>query len=293
MDVGARIESCLEEAILRVSKKPCPPRLANAVHYSIFPGGARVRPQICFAVAMAAGGPNHKNLSIAEHAAASIEMLHCASLVHDDLPCFDDADVRRGRKSVHALYGEALAVLAGDALIVEAFSTIIRGASMAPDLAVKLHECVADSVAMPNGIIAGQAWESEPSPIDVAQYHQSKTGSLFVAATMAGAISVGENPDEWRPLGANIGAAYQLADDLMDAAGEAKESGKPVGQDIQNDRPNAVKLLGVEGVIAKLKDTVETAATSIPECHGREQLQMLIREQSKRLVPSHLMFEHA
>lgn len=293
MDVGARIESCLEEAILRISKNPCPPRLANAVHYSIFPGGARVRPQICLAVAMAAGGPNHKNIIIAEHAAASIEMLHCASLVHDDLPCFDDADMRRGRKSVHALYGEALAVLAGDALIVEAFSTIIRGAVKAPELAVDLHQTIADSVAMPNGIIAGQAWESEPSPIDVTQYHQSKTGSLFVAATMAGAISVGADAAQWRTLGANIGAAYQLADDLMDAAGEAKESGKPVGQDIENDRPNAVKVYGVKGVIDRLKETVETAAISIPDCHGREQLQMLIREQSKRLVPSHLMFENA
>ena len=112
MEASARIEICLERAVEAASNKPCPPRLAKAVHYSVFPGGARVRPQLSVSVAAACGDPES---TVAEHAGAAIELLHCASLVHDDLPCFDDADIRRGRQSVHALYGEPLAVLVGDA----------------------------------------------------------------------------------------------------------------------------------------------------------------------------------
>ena len=107
------------------------------------------------------------------------------------------------------------------------------------------------SVAMPRGIIAGQAWESEPSPIDVAHYLNLRRP--ICRRDHGWCHLVGGDAAEWRALGANMGAAYQLADDLMDAAGEAKESGKPVGQDSQNDRPNAVNILGIQGVIEKLK----------------------------------------
>ena len=110
MEMVARIETCLEKAIERATSVPCPPKLAKALHYAVFPGGARVRPQLCVSVASACGAENEE---IADGTAAAIEMLHCASLVHDDLPCFDDADTRRGKPSVHKLYGEPLAVLVG------------------------------------------------------------------------------------------------------------------------------------------------------------------------------------
>lgn len=284
METVARIEACLEEAIEHATAAPCPPKLAKAVHYAVFPGGARVRPQLCLSVASACG---IKNEQIVDGTAAAIELLHCASLVHDDLPCFDDADTRRGKASVHKLYGEPLAVLTGDALIVEAFNTICRTSASQPDRMAPLVKCVAESVGMPGGIVAGQAWESE-TKIDLHEYHRAKTGSLFVGAVTAGAIAAGKDPSAWHPLGVLIGSAYQLADDLLDALGTAKESGKPVSQDLNLSRPNAVSKYGVDGAMDKLRKTVKKAAESIPECNGADELRSLIIAQATRLVPSKL-----
>ncbi|MEO0328226.1 MAG: polyprenyl synthetase family protein [Pseudomonadota bacterium] len=284
MDAVARIEACLEAAIDNAIAKPCPPVLAKAVHYSVFPGGARVRPQLCVSVASAC---NADDEAIVDGAAAAIELLHCASLVHDDLPCFDDAETRRGRYSVHKLYGEPIAVLAGDALIVEAFNTIARTSVRNPERMAKLISSVANAVGMPNGIVAGQAWESEPN-IDVHKYHRAKTGSLFVGAVTAGAMAAGENPAPWCPLGQLVGEAYQMADDLLDAAGSLGEGGKPLAQDDACNRPNAVERYGVDGVLKMLKQTVKEAADSIPPCDGADELRSLIIAQATRLVPAKL-----
>ena len=284
MEAVARIETCLEEAIGMATARPCPPLLAKAVQYAVFPGGARVRPQLCVSVANACGGDQEP---IADGAAAAIELLHCASLVHDDLPCFDDADFRRGKKSVHSLYGEPLAVLVGDALIVEAFNIVTRKCETAPERLGLLVQSLVEAVGMPGGIVCGQAWESEPK-IDVSRYHRAKTGSLFVGAVKAGAIAAGANPQPWCLLGQLIGEAYQLADDLMDAAGSIAESGKPVAQDVAHARPNAVHRHGVEKTMKMLLGTVERAADSIPDCEGSEELRELIVGQAKRLVPNSL-----
>lgn len=284
MEAVARIEICLEEAIDFITALPCPPKLAKAVHYSVFPGGARVRPQLCVSVATACGDAEN---AIADRAGAAIELLHCASLVHDDLPCFDDADIRRGRPSVHSLYGEPLAVLCGDALIVEAFNTLQRACVNAPERLGPLVACIAASVGMPSGIVAGQAWESEDE-INVHQYHRAKTGSLFVGAVTAGAIAAGADPKPWRPLGQFIGEAYQMADDLQDAVGSIEECGKPINQDTAHVRPNAVSAYGVQGVMARLKQTIGNAVDSIPDCEGGDELRGLIVAQATRLVPSKL-----
>jgi len=284
MEAVARIEACLETAIELATANPCPPKLAQAVRYSVFPGGARVRPLLCLSVAAAC---SCKDDEVAEGAAAAIEMLHCASLVHDDLPCFDDADMRRGRKSVHSLHGQPLAVLAGDALIVEAFNTIARACTKRPERLAPLITTIATSVGMPGGIVAGQAWESENN-INISEYHRAKTGSLFVGAVTSGAIAAGSDPSLWRPLGEQIGEAYQIADDLLDAVGTIKESGKPIAQDASLSRPNAVARYGLEGAMARLKEIVQGAASSIPDCKGSEELRQLIIAQATRLVPAKL-----
>ncbi len=121
MDAGSRIEQALDSALASAHRQNCPPLLAQAMRHAVFPGGARIRPRLTLAVAMACGDTQP---STANAAAAAIEFLHCASLVHDDLPCFDDADIRRGKAAVHKAFGEPLAVLAGDALIVLAFETL-------------------------------------------------------------------------------------------------------------------------------------------------------------------------
>lgn len=282
MENTARIEQNLEAAVLRATASSCPPKLAKAVRHAVFPGGARVRPLLTLAVADACNGTD---FALADGAAVAIEMLHCASLVHDDLPCFDDADLRRGKPSVHSLYGEPLAVLAGDALIVEAFNTVARACDTNPDRLAPLISCISRSVGMPGGIVAGQAWESEDD-IDIHAYHSAKTGALFVGAVSVGAIAAGREPAPWITLGEKIGEAYQIADDLLDAMGTTTESGKPVAQDVANARPNVVEKFGVSGAIGLLKETVELAANSVPACDGVTELRALIVNQAKRLVPA-------
>lgn len=283
MDAVSRIEAALNAALQRADGPSCPPRLIAAMNHSVFPRGARVRPRLCLAVAAACG---EDDPTIADTAAASIELLHCASLVHDDLPCFDDADTRRGLPTVHRTYGEPLAVLAGDALIVLAFENLAR-LSFVPQRMTALLSIIARAVGAPGGIVAGQAWECEPK-VDLAHYHRAKTGSLFAASTCAGAAAAGADPQQWRELGESLGEAYQVADDLSDAVAEPDEFGKPVGRDLALDRPSATRELGVEGAMLRLEELVARSIASIPYCRGANDLRALITLEAKRLVPKSL-----
>ena len=268
-----------------ISDDECgPPRLAAAIRYAVFPGGARIRPRLCLAVAEACGNDSP---ALAEAAACALELVHCASLVHDDLPCFDDASTRRGKPSVHRMFGEPLAVLAGDALIVRAFETLAHGASKTPLRLASLTVTLARAIGTPNGLIAGQAWESEPS-VPLERYHRAKTGALFMAATMSGAIAAGRDPAPWRAMGERLGEAYQVADDLMDALAPHDEAGKPAQQDAARGRPNAVATLGVSGAVARLRELVAEAAASVPACSGAPMLRGLVLEMAERLVPASL-----
>src|SRR6056297_1799428 len=157
MTFDAQIDKNLEQAIGSKIDDKCPPKLKAALHHAVFPGGAHVRPKLCLAVANACNPGADLTDTLA--AATALELLHCASLVHDDLPCFDDADQRRGKPSVHLVYGENLAILTGDALIILAFQTLARKAMT---YFRELTLVMSDATAPPNGIAAGQAWESEP-----------------------------------------------------------------------------------------------------------------------------------
>lgn len=284
MDAGTRIENALEAILRRAEGASSPPRLAAAMRYALFPGGARVRPRLCLAVAAACGDDQP---GVADAAAVAIELMHCASLVHDDLPCFDDAATRRGKPSVHVEHGEPLAVLAGDALIVLAFESIIAGAALLPSRLPGLLLTLSRSTGMPSGIVAGQAWECEPS-VSLAAYHRAKTGSLFAAATVCGAIAAGASPDPWRRLGECVGEAYQVADDIQDLIADPAEIGKPCGQDCAHQRPSATSELGLHGAVDRLESLLEEAVQSIPDCSGANDLQAIIRAQAKRFVPKGL-----
>ena len=284
MDPAERIEQAVAATVDRVDTSDAPPRLAAAIRHAVFPGGARVRPRLSLAVAAACGDDRPE---LADSAATSIELLHCASLVHDDMPCFDNADTRRGKPSVHCAFGERLALLAGDALIVLAFETLAVGAARAPLRLPELSLIIARSVGMPTGIAAGQAWECEPH-LDLATYHREKTGSLFAAATTAGAVAAGAAPRPWRALGERIGEAYQVADDIWDVAANPEDLGKPVGQDAALGRPSAVQELGLDGAIDHLRQLVASAVESIPSCPGHADLRALILKESKRFLPEKL-----
>ena len=284
MDVMGRIERSLQAALARTDLPGCPPRLGAAMRHAVFPRGARIRPRLCLAVAAACAEDLPE---VSDAAAAAIELLHCASLIHDDLPCFDDAETRRGRPTVHRTFGEPLAVLAGDALIVLAFQTLAQGAACAPLRLGPLMMTVGMSVGVPCGIVAGQAWECEPS-VDLAEYQREKTGALFAAATVAGAAAAGAEAEPWRLLGARLGEAFQVADDILDATSTADKLGKPVGQDAAHDRPNAVRELGLSGAIDRLDRLAADAVDSVPPCPGRSVLRSHITTETMRLLPQEL-----
>lgn len=283
MTFDAQIKRCLEQALASKQEDACPPKLKAALHHAVFPGGALVRPKLCLAVAYACDP--EADLSDAIAAATALELLHCASLVHDDLPCFDDADQRRGKPTVHVAFNESLAVLTGDALIVLAFQTLALNAET---YFRELTLVMSDATAPPNGIAAGQAWESEPK-IDLEAYHNSKTAALFIAAARAGAVSVGASDAPWRALGENLGLAYQIADDLRDVVLSPEELGKPAKQDARNCRPSAVESYGVDGAYQRLRGAIDAAADSVPDCEGSDSLRQLIYAQAIRLTPEHLV----
>lgn len=282
MSITARLDATTASVLDRaMAGADAPARLAAALRYAVIPGGARIRPTILLSVAMACGDDRPE---LADAGAVALELIHCASLVHDDLPCFDDADVRRGKPTVHRAYSEPLAVLTGDSLIVLAFDVLAAAAGQDSARALKMIRVLSRRTGMPHGICAGQGWESE-TQVNLSAYHRAKTGALFIAATQMGAIAAGQDPDVWEELGARIGEAFQVADDLRDALYDAETLGKPVGQDAAHDRPNAVTALGVQGAIRRLKDILGGAIASIPACPGEAMLADMVRRYAERMTP--------
>ena len=280
MATAERIERAIEGALATHLSEDCPPRLAAAVRYAVLPGGARIRPRLCCAVAAACAADHAATV---DAAAVAIELLHCASLVHDDLPCFDNASLRRGKPTVHVAFDERLALLCGDELIVMAFEVLAAGAAARPDRLQALMRVIGRSVGAPSGIIAGQAYECEPG-VDLRAYQQAKTGALFAAACESGAAAAGAEPMAWRELGKRLGESYQVADDLLDGCADSAETGKTVGQDQRHDRPSALHALGFDGALERLAGLIEDAIASIPDCVGREPLARLIAAEAALLI---------
>lgn len=281
MDMMSRVQQALDQQLGLAHSPSAPPRLIAAMRHAVFPGGARIRPQLCLAVAQACGedAPELTNA-----AAVAIELLHCASLVHDDMPCFDDADTRRGQPTVHKLYGEPLALLAGDGLIVMALQALAQAGAHHPHRLAGLIATVCTGTGAPDGIVAGQAWECEPRA-SLSRYQRAKTGALFVASTCAGAQAAGADPSGWRALGECLGEAYQVADDIRDVMLGSDELGKPAGQDAQHQRPSAAADLGLVGAVEYFRDLMQQAVDAIPDCPSRTAMRHLVWQESERLMP--------
>lgn len=280
MTMTTRIEQALERSLCLADSPSAPPRLIAAMRHAVFPGGARIRPQLCLAVARACG-EDAPELSNA--AASALELLHCASLVHDDMPCFDDADTRRGLTTVHKQFGEPLALLAGDALIVLAYQTLATAGAAHPARLAPLFLTLCQGTGAPDGIVAGQAWECEPR-VQLGRYQRAKTGALFVASTCAGAQAAGADPLPWRELGDALGEAYQVADDIRDVMG-AHGLGKPMGQDVQHGRPSTAADLGLVGAVAYFRRLMQAAVDAVPACPSRDAMRQLVHSESERLLP--------
>lgn len=281
MDMMSRIQQALEQQLALAHSPSAPPRLIAAMRHAVFPGGARIRPQLCLAVAQACGEDAPE---LTDAAAVAIELLHCASLVHDDMPCFDDADTRRGQPTVHKVHGEPLALLSGDGLIVMAFQALARAGNRHPQRLAGLIETVCTGTGAPDGIVAGQAWECEPRA-SLSRYQRAKTGALFVASTCAGAQAAGADPHGWRALGECLGEAYQVADDIRDVMLNSDELGKPAGQDVQHQRPSAAADLGLLGAVEYFRRLMQDAVDSIPDCPSRKAMRHLVWQESERLIP--------
>jgi geranylgeranyl diphosphate synthase, type II len=265
-----KFEAELERRILEYCAPPCPPRLADAIRHAVLARGNRLRPRLLLAVARAAGARVEDSAFIA---AIALELLHCASLIQDDLPCFDNSPLRRGAPSVHAAFDAALAILVSDALIVGAFDLL---AEIGED-SLPIIRLYARATGAPRGIAAGQAWELEPE-VSLDLYHRAKTAALFEAACMAGAIIAGDDPQRWQELGCTLGQAYQILDDLRDAGAGSSSLGKPTGRDAALGRPNAIKTMGLAGSARRFEEKRHLALNAVPSCSGHEELRRFLLE---------------
>jgi geranylgeranyl diphosphate synthase type II len=273
------IERVLDAALRLVDVEGAPPRLRAAMRHAVFPGGGRLRPKLCLAVAEACGG---RDVEVALSFASAVELLHAASLVHDDLPCFDDADLRRGHASVHAAFGVPLAVLVGDGLIALSFEVVGRGAGAHPSLVGPAVTLLAGAASAGSGLVAGQGWESE-ARIPASAYRSAKTGALFEAAAGLGALAAGGDVRGWRAVGAKLGEAYQISDDVRDVTSTPSDIGKPTGRDALLGRPNAVSELGLANAESLAGRLVRAALAAVPPCADRATFDRFIASLRRRI----------
>jgi farnesyl diphosphate synthase len=238
-------------------------RVIEAMRWGSLNGGKRLRPFLVLQSAALFEVPQSRALA----AAVALEMVHCYSLIHDDLPAMDDADLRRGQPTVHKQFDDATAVLAGDGLLTEAFA-LLAEEDTHPDPAVRCALIAGLAAgAGAAGMVGGQMIDLSPerNGLDLAgitELQALKTGALIVYACEAGALLGGAEPGERQALvgyGKDIGLAFQIADDLLDVESTTEQLGKPAGADAQNDKATFVRHLGVEGARAKARALVASA----------------------------------
>ena len=251
---------------LLAAENEYPQSLHKAMHYSLFAGGKRVRPVLVLAACEAVGG----RLDDALNTACAFECVHTYSLIHDDLPAIDNDDLRRGRPTCHKVYGEATAILAGDALLTVAFELIAR--SPLKDRGVLLDVTLELArAAGSTGMIGGQMVDIDSEGKDVTfpvlEYiHIHKTGELILASLRSGALIGGAAADELTALdsyGKAVGLAFQIADDILDVEGESAEMGKPTGGDELKGKATYPSLLGLEEARARAGELVENAVNAL------------------------------
>lgn len=263
------VDRVLEQAIPPVAEPAGP--LAEAMRYSLLAGGKRVRPLLVIAATEAVGGVGEMALPVA----AAFEMIHTYSLIHDDLPAMDNDDLRRGRPTCHKVYGEAMAILAGDALLTRAFEVLADSdlaRAMKEESWVLLVREVAHAAGAP-GMVGGQAADilSEGRAVDretLSYVHTHKTGALIRAAVRAGGMvggASGEALDAVTRYGGRLGLAFQIVDDILNVEGDEAQTGKPVGSDAKRQKVTYPALIGL--------DT------------SRNQAEQLIREAIGALLP--------
>lgn len=234
--------------------------LWDAMRYSLYAGGKRVRPQIVLMGCRALGGNEDKALSYA----AALEMIHTYSLIHDDLPAMDNDDLRRGKPTCHKKFDEATAILAGDGLLTLAFEV----AAKAPLSKKQNLQAVAllSKAAGPYGMVLGQAKDMQmdfATPEKLLDMYARKTGDLLYAAAALGCIAAGKDENLLEEYARAVGKAFQIRDDILDIIGSEEELGKPINSDEKNDKKTYAALVGIDKATEEVSDLTEKAIKSI------------------------------
>lgn len=258
--------------------------LIEAMNYSLEAGGKRIRPVLVYAFCEALGG----NIKTAKAPACAIEMIHTFSLIHDDLPAMDNDDFRRGKPSCHKAYGEAMAILAGDALSVLPYGIIAEDNRLSPEQKVKIISALAKAVGK-DGMIGGQVIDMENenrTDIDednLRNMYRCKTGQLIAVSCVMGCICAGASETVIgiaADYGFRLGLAFQIIDDILDVEGNPEEIGKPVGSDAEENKTTFVTLYGVE----KAREIADEITNEALSCLDRIANSSFLRELTEKLL---------
>ncbi len=259
----------LNDSVLdRLIPKPGvePKKLHEAIRWSIFAGGKRIRPAILVAVGQTFGAGTARLL----RSAAAVEMIHAYSLIHDDLPAMDDDDLRRGKAACHIQFGEATAVLAGDVLQTLAFQAIADDGSLDAETRIKLISLLAAASGTPSGMVAGQQLDldaegRELTINEIARIHSQKTGALISASALAGAVIGAATENELaavKQYGENIGLLFQITDDLLDITQATTTLGKTAGKDLASKKATYPSHFGIDKT-RELAASIRLAAVDV------------------------------
>ena len=256
--------------------------VCRAARYSLLGGGKRIRAILTLSVCDMLGG----EMQVAAQFAAAVEMLHCYSLIHDDLPCMDNDDLRRGRPSCHKAFSESTAMLAGDVLLTEAFE-VIANASATPQLCVAAARALGAGAGS-RGMVYGQELDLKydaqaATEEQLRLIHRNKTGALINAAVQMGAAAAQANETQCRELEGyayGIGLVFQIVDDVLDVIGSQEQLGKPIGSDSENGKTTFVTLYGTEGAMELARKLNEQTCASLRAEFGEKSafLEQLARE---------------
>ncbi len=249
LEKRTQVDSALDEYVPKVDGLTAD--LIEAMRYSLFAGGKRLRPILCMAGAEAVGGEGQHVLPVA----CALELIHTYSLIHDDLPLMDDDDLRRGKPTNHKVFGDAIALLAGDGLLTEAFSLMtspVTTGEIAPDRLLEAIRMISGA-AGPGGMVGGQVvdmqWEGKKADLETVKFlHTHKTGALIKASVVSGAIVTGAPEAQVRSVlsyGKKIGLAFQISDDILDVEGDSETMGKMAGADEEKGKTTYPSVLGL------------------------------------------------
>jgi geranylgeranyl diphosphate synthase type II len=264
-------DSALERLLPGSDERPS--SIHRAMRHSVFAGGKRIRPILCIEAGRAIAGGVPDGI---EDVGAALEMLHTYSLIHDDLPALDNDDLRRGRPTCHKVFGEATAILAGDALQTQAYQ-VLSQLRCSAEARVRIIEEIARGTGTINGMIGGQVVDLEaehkkPDTETLEYIHRSKTAALITASVVSGGIYAGASDEQveyLRRYGQAIGLAFQIVDDILDVTQTSEQLGKTAGKDIASEKATYPALFGIEKSRQKAASLLQSASQALEKIQGR------------------------